>query len=90
MASAPALTPTTRSPVQKSCTRGEILGLPAELALMLVHAVRTQPHDYLLVLSRRPKVDDGVTHGGQAWLRWRPVDSFFPSALAMRRCCKKA
>ena len=25
--------------------------------------------------------DDGVTHGGQAWLRWRSVDSFFPVSL---------
>jgi hypothetical protein len=26
-------------------------------------------------------VDDGVTHGRQAWLRWRSVDSFFPASL---------
>src|SRR5271155_4493691 len=25
--------------------------------------------------------DDGVTHGWQAWLRWRSVDSFFPASL---------
>src|SRR5215813_14865238 len=27
--------------------------------------------------------DDGVTHGGQAWLRWRSVDSFFPVSLGL-------
>src|SRR4029078_2551688 len=26
-------------------------------------------------------VDDGVTHGRQAWLRGRSVDSFFPASL---------
>ncbi len=26
-------------------------------------------------------VDDGVTHGWQAWLRWRSVDSFFSASL---------
>jgi Transposase DDE domain len=31
-------------------------------------------------------VDEGVTHGGQAWPRWRSVDSFFRLALARRRC----
>jgi hypothetical protein len=26
----------------------------------------------------KDEVDDGVTYGGHAWLRRRPVDSFFP------------
>jgi len=32
------------------------------------------------LLRRRPKdeIDDGVTYGGQGWLRRRSVDSFFP------------
>ena len=37
------------------------------------------------------EVDDGVAHGRQAWLRWWPVDSFFPASLvARRRCWRKA
>src|SRR5664279_6319363 len=27
------------------------------------------------------ELDDGVAHGRQAWLRRRPVDSFFPASL---------
>ena len=27
------------------------------------------------------KFEDGLTHGGQCRLRWRPVDSFFPVLL---------
>jgi hypothetical protein len=27
------------------------------------------------------KFEDGLTHGGQCRLRWRPVDSFFPALL---------
>src|ERR1700710_912306 len=30
------------------------------------------------------EVDDGVAHGRQAWLRWRPVDSFF--SVPLWRC----
>jgi hypothetical protein len=28
--------------------------------------------------------EDGVTHGWQAWLRWWPVDSFFPASAAQK------
>jgi hypothetical protein len=37
-------------------------------------------------LRRWPKneVDDGVAHGRQAWLRWRPLDSFF--SVPLWRC----
>ena len=27
------------------------------------------------------KFENGLTHGGQCRLRWRPVDSFFPALL---------
>ena len=33
---------------------------------------------------------DGVAHGRQAGLRWRPVVCFFPTLLARRRCWRKA
>ena len=31
--------------------------------------------------GRSDEIEDGVAHGGQAWLRWWPVDSFFPAPL---------
>src|SRR6266487_1607395 len=46
--------------------------LRADPPLAVRAALRWQSSDNL---------DDGVTHGWQAWLRRRSVDSFFPAAL---------
>src|SRR6266568_3963311 len=51
--------------------------------LFTPHLRADPPLTVWAALRRRSSddLDDGVTHGGQAWLRRRSVNSFFPASL---------
>jgi len=54
------------------------------LADLLMPLCRIDPSSAVRASLRRQsndELDDGVAHGWQAWLRWRPVDSFLPASL---------
>ena len=57
-----------------------------ELALLwqiFFRPLAAEPYSAVRASLKRShdELDDGVTHGRQAWLRWRSVDSFFPASL---------
>src|SRR5665648_124583 len=54
------------------------------LAELFTRRFRVDPSSAVRASLRRQsndELDDGVAYGWQAWLRWRPVDSFFPATF---------
>ena len=58
-----------------------VLALLWQISFMQQSCVETFSAVRASLKRSHDAVDDGVTHGRQAWLRWRPVDSFFPASL---------
>ena len=52
------------------------------LADLLTRQSRAEPSSAVRAWPERSndEIDDSVAHGGQAWLRWWSVDSFFPAS----------
>jgi hypothetical protein len=77
--------PNWLTPTKRASHHGSVVKVPSTtLADLLTPLLVANPSSAMrapLLWWLGDKFENGLTHGGQCRLRWRPFDSFFPALL---------